>query len=145
MRRETYSGRNQIFSINGAPLLDVSDDDDAVLVDYDEDMHLDPAIGLYGEGQHVENARDSGLVTIKIKSGAVSDLRLLQSYAESKAPISAITGRDLTTQVAGFLAQNCVIQRVPAYQRGKNPGATSWAFRAIHIKITHDGPRISPV
>ena len=145
MRRETYSGRYQIFSINGAPLLDVSDDDDAVVVDYDEDMHLDPAIGLYGEGQHVENARDSGIVTIKIKSSAISDLRILQSYADSKAPISAITGRDLTTQVAGFLAQNCVIQRVPPYQRGKNPVATSWAFRAIHIKITHDGPRVSPV
>lgn len=144
-RRAEYSGRDQIVAIDGIPLVDLSDADDAIVAEMDEDEYGDPAIDLYGEGAHVRNNRQSGTVTIRIKSTSIVDLKRLNALYLGNAPISAITHKDLGSNIAGFIGKNAKISRAPTMTRGKMPSDTEWVFRVIKLTITHDGPRVYPI
>jgi hypothetical protein len=144
-RRKEYSGRDQIVAVDGIPLVDLSDADDAIVAELDEDEYGDPAIDLYGEGRHVRNNRQSGKVTVRIKETSIVDLKRLTALQQGNAPISAITHKDLSTNTAGFIGKDAKILRAPTLTRGKVGSDVEFVFNCIKLTITHDGPRVFPI
>ena len=145
MRRETYSGKKQIVAMNGAPIRGLSDADDAIVATLFEETFGPPQVDLYGQNaQLVENMNISGTITVKVKNSS-PDLTTLSVMERSRAPIAAVTVKDIGTNTAGVIGRTCHIQRAPDYQRGKTPQDVVWVFVCGELKITHDGPRILPV
>lgn len=143
--RKEYSGKDQIVAIDGIPLVDLSDADDAIVAEITEDRFGEPSMDLYGDGRHVENRNGSGTVTLRIKNTSIVDSKRLTALEKAGAPILAITFKDLGTLTGGFMAKDCRIAKAPTMTRGKTPSDQEWMFRVISLSIAHDGPRISPI
>lgn len=146
--RASYSGKKQIVTIGPAgvmlPLVDLSDADDAIQAEMNEETFLDPSIDLYGEGQHNENSNESGKIMLTIKSSSIADLARLEIYRKLKVTLSVIT-KDLTTRMAGVVGRNGKIKKAPNYVRGKVGNDPQYVIECINLDITQDGPRIEVV
>ena len=144
MLRE-YSARDVVVTINtgvvALPLTGLSDADDAVTVDYNEDQYGDPDMDMYGNGTHVLNLNKSGTIVLKVKQSAVADLALLDAIATAKKPVLMITGADLSTMGSAFRGESCALARTPSWARGKRPGETVWTFKPIKLSVSHKGQR----
>lgn len=145
MRREYYSGKKQVVTVNGIPLRGLSDADDAIMAVMDEETFGQPQVDLSGgNSQHVENASETGVITVKLKNSS-PDLLTLSALQKARAPIEAVAVKDIGTNTAGCLGRNCQIKKAPDYQRGKTPQDITWEFTCGELKITHDSPRVLPV
>ena len=143
--RRAYSGRDNIFTVDGIPLVDLSDADDAIVFATAEDLFLDPDIDQNGEGAHVENTNQWGTATVKIKRTSIADLARLTALYQARAPIQAVVSVDISTKSASAMGIDCRIARQPGYTRGKRSPDVEVMFKCIQVVITHDGPRITPV
>jgi len=145
MRREQYSGKKQIFTVDGIPVRGLSDADDAIVATMDEETFGQPQVDLYGRNaQHVENSSQTGVISVKLKNSSPDHIRLTALYKAS-APISAVASKDIGTNAAGCLGRDCRIKKAPDYQRGKSAQDVVYEFACGELKIAHDGPRIIPI
>lgn len=145
MRRESYSGKKQIVALDGIPLRGISDADESILATQTENTFDDAEVDLAGKnGCHVENASTKGTITVTLKFSSPDHATLTALY-KARAPISAVTIKDIGTNAAGVIGRDCRIKKAPDYKRGKKPGDVVYEFSCVELIISQDGPRIIAV
>lgn len=145
--RKSYNPRAVVVLVGplGAPvpILGLSDSDDSIQASMNEELFDDPDMDLSGEfGRHIENANQSGNITLEVKNSSPS-LSILQTYVDGRLPLEVVI-KDSTTMMAGVIG-NDGRAVVPEFVRGKRPANPTFVIKCTKLKINHDGPRTSPI
>ncbi|MCW8965318.1 MAG: hypothetical protein OQK82_01325 [Candidatus Pacearchaeota archaeon] len=147
MFRKSYNAKEQIVLIGplgaATPLLDLADSDDCIQATMNEDM-VEIDLDLNGNGRFIISSDESGQITLEIKNTSIADLARLSAYCEARLQLTCII-KDMTTNLAGVISQQCMIARQPDYARGKRPGNPQFTLKCIDLAIKHDGPTPIPV
>ena len=144
--RKKYSAKEQIVVIGPlvpTPLLDLADTDDCIQGSMDNDK-VEVDVDLYGQGRFIVSTDERGTITLMIKNTSIADLARLTAYQEADLVLKCIV-KDMTTNLAGMITQQCMISKMPDYTRGKRPGDVTFVLKCVDLAIRHDGPIPIPV
>ena len=134
--------RKFIFILNGTPVEGLSSADDAMSAALSEDLVGDPYIDLYGKGAFLENANESGVMTVKMAPTSIVGLTFLSTVVRTKVPIISAAFVDRNSPTAGVVGTACRFAGPPMWVRGKTLGETTWVLKCIELDIQHDGPSL---
>lgn len=144
MPKQAFSGKNIIFTIGTAPAvpIELAKEDEAIVVENTNDDFDDPIVGLSGQdGCHQENSDGSGTITFRVPPTATATLRYLDTWRQTRQAVSAVSGRDVTTQSMSFMATNVVLKKAPAWAAGMKKGNYEYVLAYISCQTKFDGPR----
>lgn len=129
------------LSVNGQPIVGFSDGD-YFTASYDTNRHT-KHMSPDGYGRHVKNPCTDGHATIVLssQSPAINTIALLVKADE---PL-AINCSDFTAAGAGFFSDDCLIEKIPDFVRGKEPKDVEWVFIFTRGTINHAGATLEDV
>ena len=111
-------------------------DGEMINIEYTEDQRS-KHIGTGGEGRHIKNQNLSGVCSFKLSDYSPTNAAFQTIHnADTEVPITIV---DKTSIGSGFFAASCMVQKVPAFARGKEATEPEWMFQFIKGEITHSG------
>jgi len=140
---KTYSFLNNIVLINGVPVTQWSEDNDALKIERAEDS-MKPKVGVDGKAALAINANKSGFVTLKLMQTSPTNkvlmafLRAQEAGPQSFVPI-AFLFQDTWRQDVGEAAFGAIV-KMTDIERGGEIVAQEWKFFFERLNVLLGDP-----
>jgi len=138
MTQVAYNPLKFLGTINGSPVLDPADIDEAFSAKYTVPA-VKATAGMYGKGGHELsfNTNAEFMITLKAKSPTNSILSALHS---TRSRFSCGFVNRNTNREAAF-SRACRVEEAPSVGGGVSAGDRAWKISALEAEIVHDGYR----
>lgn len=131
-----------IFSTGPAPLRNIADTDDALVVTFKNPRAMEPKNDLNGVGGvHVINEETNISIQIRFEVGATASIAFLNNMLLQKIQARAFTAQNQGSNFARVVAENVVVEDSGPWGGGKNPSQIQFMLSAIRGTITYGGQR----
>lgn len=127
--------------VNGVPVFDPADIDDALKASYDEDKSR-AVVGMYGDAAIEWMVSDVGTFTITLKAKSPTNAQFTALYQARRQFSIKFVNRNTNLESAFCLA--CAVKTVPELAGGTASPDREWVFTATELRLNLDGHKTIP-
>lgn len=131
-----------LFGTGPAPLRNIADADDALVVNFANPRALDPKNDLNGvAGVHVINEETNIVIQLRFEIGATESIAILNNMVQNKIQARSFTAQNQGSNFARVVAENVVVSDSGPWGGGKNPSQFQFELKATRGTIIYGGQR----
>lgn len=136
-----YSPKDFIAVVDGVPVVDPADTDDAFMAELDEDRSRS-VTGLYGAGGNEFESRTSGTFTIKVKGKSPDNDRFTQIFRARRQVTIQFVNKASNTERAFTKGSNGVVRSFSGVGGGLSQPDRTWVFGSPEMEALPGGNRL---
>lgn len=122
--------------VQGNPVFDLADVDDAIMATYNEDR-VTVVKGMYGDGGFDINVATDGTITLILKAKSPTNTVLSQLMAaHAQFGVKLI---NKNTAIESAFCAACMVQTAPGVGGGTSASDRTWVIGAAELNLVHDG------